>query len=156
LIKLTTTLILLLIIYFSLSGLLIYRRLTKRLFNTLDLNPKIFSPTIHLERQLLRRIWMDTWTCLLLCHPAIKPPIVSPASNEEGGYFAGEFSGTAGERHLENIRIMRRVGYAKFYDSCKDLSQEEVLLRQKVYNLYSGPGTPSTLPGTQFLFCDRD
>jgi hypothetical protein len=43
---------------------------------------------------------------------------------------------------------MRLVGYKRFYESCKELSQEEILLRQKVYNLYSGPGihTPYILP----------
>lgn len=89
---------------------------------------------------------MDTWTCLLLCDPATKPRTISPSHENARSLSEREFSGTAGERHLENIGIMRRVGYSKFYDSCTELSQEEILLRQKVYNLYSGPGNPLNNP----------
>ena len=89
---------------------------------------------------------MDTWTCLLLCHPATKTSPTAPSNETARGLLESEFSGTARERHLENIGIMRRVGYSKFHDSCKELSQEEIFLRQKVYNLYSGPGTPLNNP----------
>jgi hypothetical protein len=139
------------ILYFSISGLLLYRRLTKHLFITLDISSKIFSPTVHLQRQLLRRIWMDTWTCLLLCHPETKLPRPSQkltssphAPRERHASLVDSFKGLGvGERHLENIKKMRWIGYKRFYDSCKELSQEEIMLRQKVYNLYCGPGIPS-------------
>jgi len=91
---------------------------------------------------------MDTWTCLLLCHPTTKPP----ASSTKPGHAKGTLQGdarkevTVGERHLENMNTMRRVGYKRFQEAYKELSQEELLLRQKVYNLYSGPGNPIHSP----------
>jgi len=144
--KLHTTVaitILLSIIYFSVSGLLLYRRFTKRLLNSIDLSPRIFSPTIHLPRHLLRRIWMDTWTTLLLVHHRTRP------SQDKSISFVGgpdhlpqirEFSGSVGERHLENLKIMRNIGARKFRLQTQELSPEETLLRRKIYSFYSGLG----------------
>ena len=52
-----------------------------------------------------------------------------------------EFKGTVAERHVENLKIIRAIGAKKYMEACRDLTPEEILLRQKVYNFYSGPGT---------------
>jgi hypothetical protein len=144
--KLHTTIalaILLSVIYFSISGLLLYRRFTKRLFNSIDLSPRIFSPTIHLPRHLLWRIWMDTWTTLLLAHYR------TGLSQDKSIYLVGgpdyqpqirEFSASVGERHLENLKIMRNIGARNFLLQTQELSPEETLLRRKIYSFYSGLG----------------
>jgi hypothetical protein len=51
-----------------------------------------------------------------------------------------DFKGTVAERHVENLKIMRTIGARKYFEACRDLTPEETLLRQKVYNLYRGPG----------------
>ena len=54
-------------------------------------------------------------------------------------YFIA-FNGTVAERHVENLKTMRTIGARKYFEACRDLTPEETLLRQKVYNFYSGPG----------------
>lgn len=53
------------------------------------------------------------------------------------------FKGSVAERHVENLKTMRAVGVKKYVEACRDLSVEETLLRQKVYNFYNGPGISS-------------
>jgi hypothetical protein len=63
---------------------------------------------------------------------------------ERPPYLLG-FEGSVAERHVENLKIMRSVGGRRYVEGCKELSAEEILLRQTVYNLYSGPGMPPAL-----------
>jgi len=53
------------------------------------------------------------------------------------------FGGTVAERHVENIISMRVLGMKRFVAGCREISDEESLLRQKVYNWFSGPGNIS-------------
>jgi hypothetical protein len=50
------------------------------------------------------------------------------------------FKGSVAERHVENLKIIRTVGAKKYIEACRELTSEESLLRQKVYNFYCGPG----------------
>ena len=138
-----TVAILVLIIYFAVTGLLLYRRFMKRLFTNIDLSPRIFSRRTNLSRQIIRRIWMDTWTALLLCHSSTKMDqkqqvLCLPSESRPSQKLP--FHGSIAERHLENLKIMRSIGALKFAEACHDLSPEEISGRQKVYNLYCGPG----------------
>jgi hypothetical protein len=51
-----------------------------------------------------------------------------------------DFTGSVAERHVENLKIMRNIGGRKYAEACLELSSEEILLRQKVYNFFNGPG----------------
>jgi hypothetical protein len=138
-----TVLIFVLIVYFSFSGLLIYRRFFKRISTSVDLSPQIFSPTLRLSRHILRRMWMDTWSALILCHAQMKMPAAQHVAFSLGGDrppYILSFSGSIAERHVENLKVMRVVGGRRYRDACRDLTPDEVLLRQKVYNFFSGPG----------------
>src|SRR5271167_4276032 len=104
----------------------------KRTFTTIDLFPGIFSSNIHLSRQLLRRIWMDTWSALLLCHDSMK---MDPSTNlafssscDTPPYLL-EFKGSVAERHVENLKTIRIIGAKKYIEACRGLSDEETLLR---------------------------
>jgi hypothetical protein len=55
-------------------------------------------------------------------------------------YIIG-FASAVAERHVENLKIMRIIGGRKYADACRELTSEEILLRQKVYNFFNGPGT---------------
>jgi hypothetical protein len=85
---------------------------------------------------------MDTWTALLLCHPTTKKGGEKPPSITSSPDWSPQFnfSGAVAERHLENLKIIRSVGMTKFTEACHELSPEEILLRQKVYTLFCGPG----------------
>ena len=50
------------------------------------------------------------------------------------------FEGRVAERHVENIKSIRSIGMKRYIEACHTLSAEEILLRQKVYNLFIGPG----------------
>ena len=50
------------------------------------------------------------------------------------------FKGSVAERHVENLKIMRTIGVKKYIEACQELTADETLLRQKVYNFYNGPG----------------
>ena len=51
-----------------------------------------------------------------------------------------KFEGSVAERHVENLKIMRTIGAKRYIEACRELTPEETLLRQKVYNFYCGPG----------------
>ena len=115
----------------------------KRMFSTIDLSPRIFSSNIDLPRQLIRRIWMDTWSALLLCNDSTRTegPQQVEFSNVSGAApFLLGFKGTVAERHMENIKMMKAIGAKNYIEACRQLTAEETLLRQKVYNFYNGPG----------------
>ena len=92
---------------------------------------------------------MDTWSALLLCHDSTKmdpsAKVVFSSSCETSPCLL-EFKGSVAERHVENLKIMRIIGAKKYIEACQDLSDEETLIRQKVYNFYHGPGIISILP----------
>jgi hypothetical protein len=56
-----------------------------------------------------------------------------------------EFKGSVAERHAENLKIIRAIGAKKYIEACRDLTPGEILLRQKVYNFFNGPGALSLL-----------
>jgi len=86
---------------------------------------------------------MDTWSALLLCHSSTR---MSP--NKQVAFAPGTqappylllFEESLAERHVENLKIMRTAGAKRYIEACRELTPEETLLRQKVYNLYCGPG----------------
>jgi hypothetical protein len=86
---------------------------------------------------------MDTWSALLLQHektamvPSQKLKFVG---EEDVPPTLAAFEGRVAERHVENIKTMKRIGMKRYIDACHSLSPEEILLRQKVYNFFIGPG----------------
>lgn len=120
----------------------------KRMLTTIDLSVGIFSPNVYLCRQILRRLWMDTWSTLLFCSDNTK---VNPkqrivfSSTIENPSCLLSSNGSIAERHAENLKIMRTIGGKKYIQACRHLSAEETHLRQKIYNFYNGPGIASTI-----------
>jgi hypothetical protein len=92
---------------------------------------------------------MDTWSALLLCHDSKKidpsTELEFSSSSETPAYLL-EFKGSVAERHVENIKAMRTIGAKRYIEACRGLSDEETLLRQKVYNFYHGPGIFRSCP----------
>jgi len=92
---------------------------------------------------------MDTWSALLLRH---ENTTMDLRQNLMFIWRTGvpptleSFQGRVAERHVENIKSIRSIGMKRYIEACHTLSAEEILLRQKVYNLFIGPG----------IFCCRD
>jgi len=86
---------------------------------------------------------MDTWSTLLLLHDLTKTDasqqIRDPTTGSVPPCRLG-IGGIIAERHVENIRTMKTIGAAQYIKACGQLNPEETLLRQKVYNFYTGPG----------------
>jgi hypothetical protein len=86
---------------------------------------------------------MDTWSALLLQH---KNTAMDPrqklrfVSEKDIPPTLTTFEGRTAERHVENIKTMRSIGMKRYIEACRSLSPEEILLRQKVYNFFVGPG----------------
>lgn len=86
---------------------------------------------------------MDTWSALLLCHPSTKIQMKEDAAFSHGvqpPLYLPTFKGSVAERHVENLKIIRTVGAKRYIEASRELTVEETLFRQKVYNFYCGPG----------------
>jgi hypothetical protein len=86
---------------------------------------------------------MDTWSALLLCHENTKihrgqSITFSPVGDRHSSLLT--FEKSVAERHIENLKIMRNIGAKRYAEASRELTSEETLLRQKVYNYYNGPG----------------
>ncbi|EMD42109.1 hypothetical protein CERSUDRAFT_110652 [Gelatoporia subvermispora B] len=104
--------------YFSLIGTNIMRRTVKRLARRIDFSIDIFSPRVDLSPSCphtKRRIWQEALTTLLLTDTETKIPKeqtmqFKEARDDEYPPYLLNFAGSAGERHVENLRILREVG----------------------------------------------
>jgi hypothetical protein len=89
---------------------------------------------------------MDTWSTVLLQHEntAMEPcQKLRFACAKDVPPTLATFEGRVAERHVENIKTMRSIGMKRYIEVCRSLSPEEILLRQKVYNFFLGPGMAS-------------
>lgn len=86
---------------------------------------------------------MDTWSALVLQHQntAMTPrQKLRFVSGKDVPPTLATFEGRVAERHVENVKTMRSIGMKRYMEACRSLSPEEILLRQKVYNFFVGPG----------------
>ncbi|KAI0274852.1 hypothetical protein BC834DRAFT_814779 [Gloeopeniophorella convolvens] len=104
--------------YFTIINLSATQRLVKRLTSRIDFSIDIFSPRLDISSSsphTKRRIWQEAITTLFLTSPECKIPDKQPmhyiqANNSEFPPYLLDFQGTPGERHVENIKILREVG----------------------------------------------
>ncbi|KAL4242145.1 hypothetical protein ABKN59_001961 [Abortiporus biennis] len=104
--------------YFTLINTSIMRRVVKRLARRIDFSIDIFSPRIDLTPSSLhpkRRIWQEAITTLFLTSPECGIPKeqkmnFAQARDSEYPPYLLDFAGSPGERHVENLKILREVG----------------------------------------------
>ncbi|KAI0082304.1 hypothetical protein K474DRAFT_1655685 [Panus rudis PR-1116 ss-1] len=109
-------------LYFSLINAGFMRRAVKRLTRRIDFSIDIFSPRIDLSpssNHPKRRIWQESITTLLLTNPECGIPkeqqmIFAQAIDSEYPPYLLEFLGTPGERHVENLKILREIGSMEY------------------------------------------
>ncbi|KAI9462355.1 hypothetical protein BJY52DRAFT_1116426 [Lactarius psammicola] len=105
-------------IYFAIINLSIIQRLVKRLARRIDFSIDVFSPRLDVSPSsphTRRRIWQEAITALFLTSPECKIPDKQPmyyiqAKCSEFPPYLLNFQGSPGERHVENIKILREVG----------------------------------------------
>ncbi|KAF9453858.1 hypothetical protein P691DRAFT_771149 [Macrolepiota fuliginosa MF-IS2] len=108
--------------YFSVINTGILQRLVKRLTRRVDFSIDVFSPQLDISSSsihLKRRIWQEALSTLLFTDPETGIPqkqrmIYAQARNSEYPPYLLEFAGSLGERHAENIKILREVGTSKY------------------------------------------
>ncbi|KAJ3799908.1 hypothetical protein GGU11DRAFT_775291 [Lentinula aff. detonsa] len=104
--------------YFTVINLSPVRRLVKRLTRRLDFSIDVFSPRLSisfLSPHVKRRIWQESITTLILTSPDCKIPsqqtmTFAQALDFEFPPYLLDFAGTPGERHVENLKILREIG----------------------------------------------
>ncbi|TFK77139.1 hypothetical protein BDN72DRAFT_953613 [Pluteus cervinus] len=110
-------------IYFTVINLGFMHRIVKRLTRRMDFSIDIFSPQLDTSPSSLhlkRRIWQESVTTLLLTYPQCKIPEaqrMSFAQARQDAYppYLLNFRGSPGERHVENLKILREIGGPAYF-----------------------------------------
>ncbi|KAJ6519781.1 hypothetical protein C8R45DRAFT_952705 [Mycena sanguinolenta] len=107
-------------IYFTIINTSIMQRAVKRLTRRIDFSIDIFSPRLDTSVHTKRRIWQESITTLFLVSPDTQIPAKQPmefseARNSEYPPYLLDFTGTPGERHVENIKIFREIGSLRYH-----------------------------------------
>ncbi|KAJ3779177.1 hypothetical protein FB446DRAFT_782719 [Lentinula raphanica] len=108
--------------YFTAINLSPVRRLVKRLTKRIDFSIDVFSPRLaisYLSPHVKRRIWQESITTLILTSPECKIPpeqtmTFAQALDFEFPPYLLDFAGSPGERHVENLKILREIGSLEY------------------------------------------
>ncbi|KZT02648.1 uncharacterized protein LAESUDRAFT_729889 [Laetiporus sulphureus 93-53] len=114
-------------LYFTVINMDLMRRLVKRLARRIDFSIDIFSPRIDLtpsSPHVKRRIWQEALTTLILTNfdcriPKSQLMEFAQATDNEYPPYLLRFAGSPGERHVENLKILRDVGSMAYYRAVK-------------------------------------
>ncbi|KDR84944.1 hypothetical protein GALMADRAFT_1322109 [Galerina marginata CBS 339.88] len=109
--------------YFTCINFNWMQMVVKRLTRRIDFSIDIFSPRLDTSPSSIhtkRRIWQESITALLLTDPECKIPkeqamVFAQARDSEFPPYLLEFTGTPGERHVENLKILREVGSVAYH-----------------------------------------
>ncbi|CDO71626.1 hypothetical protein BN946_scf184911.g96 [Trametes cinnabarina] len=104
--------------YFIFINMAIARRFVKKLARRIDFSIDIFSPRLDLSStspHVKRRIWQEAVSTLLLTDdncgiPETQKMRFKQARDGEYPPYLLDFAGSPGERHVENLKILREVG----------------------------------------------
>lgn len=108
--------------YFSVINTSLVRGLVKRFERRIDFSIDIFSPHLDLSPSTVhvrRRIWQETVSALLLTSPDCKIPKSQPMDfvlhrEKRWPPYLYKFQGSPAERHVENLKILREVGWPAY------------------------------------------
>ncbi|KIM22943.1 hypothetical protein M408DRAFT_269120 [Serendipita vermifera MAFF 305830] len=137
--------------YFALAGASFMHTIIKKITCRLDFSIDIFSPKLELTSNsphIRRRIWQETIGTLILTDETCRIPVKQKISysepiNFEWPPYLLDFQGTPGERHVENLKILREEGLKKYARAISLISgPEEKLfkfLKSRIENHFIGP-----------------
>ncbi|OLL25133.1 hypothetical protein NEOLI_000587 [Neolecta irregularis DAH-3] len=135
--------IFILIGYFAISGAEFFHKFVKRWLNHIEVSvDAIFSSKLSFSRQIKRRIWMDSWTTILLAkmETSMSPDqVVAFSQSSSHPPYLLQFGQTVAERHVENLKITRKIGLNAYKGALEELNEETIYIRRKIYNELVGP-----------------
>ncbi|KAJ7103568.1 hypothetical protein B0H15DRAFT_812784 [Mycena belliarum] len=110
-------------IYFTIINLSLMQRVIKRITRRVDFSIDIFSPRLDISHNSIhtrRRIWQESISTLFLTSDDCRIPPdqameFAQARDSEYPPYLLNFSGTPGERHVENIKILREIGSLNYH-----------------------------------------
>ncbi|EFI28599.1 hypothetical protein CC1G_13626 [Coprinopsis cinerea okayama7 len=153
--------------YFAVINVGFTQRIVKRLTRRIDFSIDIFSPRLDVSPSsvhIRRRIWQESVTTLLLTDPHCRIPSSQPMffaqascssspssspdtnhqhDNPEYPPYLLNFTGTPGERHAENMKILREVGDMSYRQAAALLNGPDYAwfkyLEEQIQKWYLGP-----------------
>ncbi|KDQ13737.1 hypothetical protein BOTBODRAFT_111078 [Botryobasidium botryosum FD-172 SS1] len=138
-------------IYFTVIDWSWMRRLVKRMARRVDFSIDIFSPHLDISPNsphTKRRIWQESLTTLFLTSPECRIPpskrmVFAEASDLTWPPYLLDFGSSPSERHVENLKILRDVGHARYHAASSALSGPLAprleLAQKKITNHFVGP-----------------
>ncbi|KAM6498075.1 hypothetical protein JOM56_006023 [Amanita muscaria] len=138
-------------VYFAVINWSITQRFVKRIAKRIDFSIDIFSPRLDISSSSIhakRRIWQETITTLFLITsdtaiPKDQPMIYAESPHNEYSPYLLNFKGTPGERHVENLKILKEIGsvaYFKVIPLVTELKESRLLrLEQLILRRFIGP-----------------
>ncbi|KAF8898790.1 hypothetical protein BD779DRAFT_1430682 [Infundibulicybe gibba] len=137
--------------YFTIINLGIMQRVVKRLTRRFDFSIDIFSPHLDISPtspHTKRRIWQESISTLLLTNTDCKIPTkqvmnFAQARDSEFPPYLTDFCGTPGERHVENLKILREVGSLSYRRAIALISGPDYVWHQELQHIiqehFTGP-----------------
>ncbi|TFK41203.1 hypothetical protein BDQ12DRAFT_768018 [Crucibulum laeve] len=150
-------------IYFSAINLNITQRFVKIMTRRIDFSIDIFSPRLDISSSSLhtrRRIWQESITALLLTSPGCAIPkeqtmSFAQARDSEFPPYLLSFQGSPGERHVENLKILREVGSLAYSRAVALISGPDFAwykyLEDEIQKNYIGPDCYWKRPGSESI-----
>ncbi|KAL1738517.1 hypothetical protein HDZ31DRAFT_78301, partial [Schizophyllum fasciatum] len=131
-------------IYFTVINFAFVQTWVKRWTRRIDFSIDIFSPHLDLTPFSLhakRRIWQESISTLLLTNPQCRIPakqkmMFAEGRDSEYPPYLLDFEGTPGERHVENLKILREEGLKTY---------------RRAVTLTTGPDSPRFLCLRDFI-----
>ncbi|TFK57131.1 hypothetical protein OE88DRAFT_1620976 [Heliocybe sulcata] len=152
-------------VYFTIIDTSFMRRFVKRITRRIDFSIDIFSPRLDLSPESIhtkRRIWQEAISALLLTSTECAIPkdqkmrFADSEDVEYPPYLLG-FQGSPGERHVENLKILREVGSIAYNKGVALSSGPDhewfKYLEKEIQERYIGPDSYWRAPGDS-LFKD--
>ncbi|OBZ79861.1 hypothetical protein A0H81_01055 [Grifola frondosa] len=153
--------------YFTIINTSRMRRVVKRLARRIDFSIDIFSPRLDLTSSsphTKRRIWQEAITTLFLTSSDCQIPrkqkmeFKQSRDGEYPPYLLG-FSGSPGERHVENLHILREVGSVAYNKAVALVSGPDYAwfkyLEESIQDNFIGPDCYWESPGAAQLGCTK-
>lgn len=135
--------------YFSAMGTDFAQRLVKIWQRRLDFSIDIFAPHLDMPKHIARRIQQETFSTLLLAEPDYrlkeKGPLVfgtvaTTDDEKDAPSYLLAFQGTQGERHIENLKVLRDIGLQRYVFAVERLRDAIVQdLQNTILRNFTGP-----------------
>ncbi|KAI8052417.1 hypothetical protein BDF22DRAFT_688123 [Syncephalis plumigaleata] len=129
------------VLYFVLQNLDIFKRFVRKVTHEVELDPLLLDPNLNVDKQILNRVWQESWSALFLITKQFRLPVGKPLpffeSRNMSPYLL-KFNGTVAERHMENLKIARHIGLREFKEALEHPSERMLELRRIVMEELSG------------------